>query len=223
MSDTSLPPVLLLGAGRQGGNALDVALAMGRTVVGFLDDTQTPGSLVRGLPVLGGFALIEEPDTAPEAELFVAVGANAARRAVSRRVLEAGRSLANLIHPTTLISPTTTVGRGVYMSVYCVIRGDTHIGDGLLLEGHSGIGARVHIGDYVGTGPNIQITADVRVGVESFLGASVTVTNRAHVGSRTVIGAGATVLHDIGDNAFAVGTPARIVDARNPPDPHRPR
>jgi len=47
--------LVIIGAGRHGRLVLDVSIALGWQVLGFLDDTRQPGARVNGVPVLGGF------------------------------------------------------------------------------------------------------------------------------------------------------------------------
>ena len=51
--------------------------------------------------------------------------------------------------------------------------------------------------------------------VETWLGYGVIVLGGVHIGAGAVVAAGSVVIHDIPDNAIAMGSPARVVKMRS--------
>ena len=98
--------------------------------------------------------------------------------------------------------------------------------------------AEVSIGDHCNFGPNVTIVTPlhpmiakerrsvlcedgtqrrlcwakpVAIGHDCWLGANVVICPGVTIGDNCVIGAGSVVTHDIPDNSFAVGVPARVI------------
>ena len=203
--------ILILGAGRQGRNALDLCRMLGVSVKGFLDDTRQTGDEVDGVPVLGGFALAHDTLHAGT-PCFVAVGHGPARAKARSGLGE--RVADSLVHPHARLAPSATLGAGSFLSAGVYARSGAQIGEGALFEARSDIGVDVQVGAFVGTGPGVALTGGVQVGAYSYLGANAVVTNEAKVGARVTVGAGAVVLEDVPDGVFVAGIPAKIRERR---------
>jgi sugar O-acyltransferase (sialic acid O-acetyltransferase NeuD family) len=204
-------PLLFIGAG---GLAREVIAAVRLlpelwNPVGALDDsTALHGTLIDGVPVLGGLDQIDEhPDAA-----VVACIANA-RRPLSRLSLVSRLGLpdsrwATIVHPAAVTSGATlgcgtvllagvvittplSVGRHVVAMPHVLITHDDVVSDGVTFAGRASLGGSVHVGEsaYLGQG------AMVREGVK--------------IGSGAVIGMGAVVLQDVPAGETWAGVPAR--------------
>ncbi|MFC3896185.1 NeuD/PglB/VioB family sugar acetyltransferase [Lentzea rhizosphaerae] len=204
-------PLLFIGAG---GLAREVIAAVRLlpelwNPVGALDDsTALHGTLIDGVPVLGGLAsLNDHPDAA-----VVACIANA-RRPLSRLSLVSRLGLpdsrwATIVHPAAVTSGATlgcgtvllagvvittplSVGRHVVAMPHVLITHDDVVSDGVTFAGRASLGGSVHVGEsaYLGQG------AMVREGVK--------------IGSGAVVGMGAVVLQDVPAGETWAGVPAR--------------
>ena len=202
--------LVILGAGRQGRNILDVCTDLGVEVVGFLDDTKPQGEIVNGVPVLGGFDTLTRPESSAEADYIVGLGDNVIRRRLSDEIEKHGGKLASVVHPSCFISPSAEIGSAVFINSYSRVLANARIGRNALVEGHCTIGSDCVLEDDVACGPGSMLTAGSRIGEAAFLGAGTVVVGPARVGRHSVIGAGATVLTDIPDRVLAVGTPATV-------------
>ncbi|MHB8974339.1 MAG: acyltransferase [Pirellulaceae bacterium] len=141
------------------------------------------------------------------------------RRAFYRLVLTRCDGDACISFGTVFSHPTASVGRSVYVGVFCCL-GDVTLEDDVLIASHVSIanGSRQHgierldipIREQPGTWPRITI------GQDSWIGDRAVVL--ANVGRHCVIGAGAVVTKSIPDYAVAVGVPAKVVRFRNVPD-----
>lgn len=177
--------------------------------IGALDDsTALHGTLIDGVPVLGGFDLLaEHPDAA-----VVACIANA-RRPLSRLSLVSRLGLpderwATVVHPAAVTSGSSlgcgtvllagvvittplSVGRHVVAMPHVLITHDDVVSDGVTFAGRASLGGSVHVGEsaYLGQG------AMVREGVK--------------IGSGAVVGMGAVVLQDVPAGETWAGVPAR--------------
>lgn len=177
--------------------------------IGALDDsTALHGTLIDGVPVLGGLdSLNDHPDAA-----VVACIANA-RRPLSRLSLVSRLDLpdsrwATIVHPAAVTSGATlgcgtvllagvvittplSVGRHVVAMPHVLITHDDVVSDGVTFAGRASLGGSVHVGEsaYLGQG------AMVREGVK--------------IGSGAVVGMGAVVLQDVPAGETWAGVPAR--------------
>lgn len=192
----------IAGAGGVGREALDVALAAGMEVAGFVDDA-TAGAIVRDLPVRG-------PDELEDGTSFlVAIGQPTVRLDVARRLVSLGAVPASLVHPRSIIGPLTTVAGG------CLVSGGAHISSSAILGPH----AQVHYNATVGHDcvleegatvlPGANVAGTVRLGRASMVGSGAIVLQGLTVGDGAVVGAGAVVTKDVEPGVTVVGTPAR--------------
>ena len=126
-------PLWLAGAGGVGREALDVALACGVEVAGFVDDRSGAGE-VRGLPVV-------RPDNVPDGATYLAaIGNPSARIDVAQRLSEAGHKPISLTHPRAIMGPLTEITPG------CLVSGGVFISSSVSLGPH----VQVHYNATVG-------------------------------------------------------------------------
>ena len=212
--------LIILGAGRQGRNILDVCFDLEIPVAGFLDDTKQVGSDVNGVRVLGELDKWRDLDSESGYQYIVGIGWNKARREISARIESAGGSLATVIHPSCQISRFASIGAGVFVNAFSRIMANAEVHRYCLIEGHSTLGADTVVGEGVGVGPGVTLTGGAQVGAGTFLGSGAVILGGARVGTESVIAANATVIRDIPDRVLAAGTPAiikRLLEA--PPAP----
>ena len=203
-------PLVIFGAGRHGRNINDICVEHGRPVQGFLDDTKAVGTVVDGVPVLGGFAGWRTPDLLAACDFIVGVGDNAVRRRLGAEIRAAGGTMGSAVHPDTFRSPSSRIGTGVYIHAYSRLMASAAVGDDCLIEGLCSIGSGCVVGQAVWLGAGCQLTAGARVNDDAFLGASAVVVGPACVDVGSVIGAGGVVTRDIPPDVLAVGVPATV-------------
>jgi virginiamycin A acetyltransferase len=137
------------------------------------------------------------------------------RRAFYRMVLTRCGSGSWIGFGTVFSHPTASVGRNVYVGVYCCL-GDITLGDDVLLGSHVSImnGGGQHGIERLDVPIREQPGTWVRVtvGRDSWIGDRAVVL--ADVGERCVVGAGSVVTKALPEYAIAVGSPARVVRYR---------
>jgi len=147
--------------------------------------------------------------------VIAAIGNNRLRAMVCGRLIECGRRLVSIVHPSAIVSRSASVGPGCYLAENAVVRANATVGRGVFLNAGAIVSHDCRIGDFVTFGPTAATASHVAVGRETTLGVGVSVRPRARIGRDCVVGAGAAVVEDIGDGLTAVGVPARGT-ARSP-------
>lgn len=195
----------IAGAGGVGREALDVAIARGVEVAGFIDD-RTAGSDVRSLSVV-------QPEVVPGGATFlVAIGNPSARLDVADRLTALGHTPVSLVHPRAIVGPLTEVGAG------CLVSGGAHISSSVTLGPHTQVHYNATIGHdceldegaTVLPGANVAGTVHLQRAVT--VGSGAIVLQGLTIGEGAVVGAGAVVTKDVSAGATVVGSPARPLD-----------
>jgi len=206
--------VVVLGAGGHAQVVADVLLRSHETggeckPIGFLDDDpRLLGSRYLGLEVLG--PIVDLHRFAHDA-VVVAIGQNRIRARIFDAMMAQGERFVNAIHPSALLAPDVTLGRGAMICARVVVNPTSFIGDSVILntgctvDHHNEIGAHAHIAPGAHTGGN------VRVGEGAFLGIGAVVIPGRTVGEWAVVGGGAAVVRDIPPHTTAVGVPAKVI------------
>lgn len=197
---STLPRVVVVGAGGHAHVIVEILQEAGTVdLVGVLD----PGAVrdVLGVPNLGGderlSSLLAEGITGAVA----AIGDNRARQALFERILAAGLTPVNAIHPSATISRSATLGRGVVVMAHVVLNALCRIGDnaivntGATVDHHGSIGAHAHIA------PGCHLAGRVTVGDGVFLGTGVMVTPNVSIGAAAFVSAGLTITRDVAAEA----------------------
>lgn len=199
--------LFLYGCGGIGVVASEVAADSNVPVAGFFDDAAHDRPY-RGHVVREGVERDPSLTLGAEQQICICLGDNHARACLSRRFQA---NLATLIHPSALISPTASLGKGTLIFHAARVQAETVIGDGVILNTGASVDHDCHIGDYVHVAPNVTLCGFVTVGEGANIGAGSIVIPGKRIGKWATLGAGTVVIDDIPDYATAVGCPARIV------------
>ncbi|MFN6121087.1 MAG: acetyltransferase [Actinomycetes bacterium] len=201
--------VLLVGAGGHARVCLEAFLDHGHDVVGAVsgDGTAIDGF---GVPVVG---LDAEVDTVAASlgvdRVFVAIGDNAARAAVTHRCDADGLVHATAVSRFACVSRSATVHDGAALLPGAIVNAATVIGRGVIVNTNASVDHDCRIGEFVHVAPGVAICGGVRVGAGTLVGVGARVLPNVTIGARAVIGAGAVVVHDVPDGAMVTGVPAR--------------
>lgn len=144
-------------------------------------------------------------------EVIVATGDNRLRQIRLQILEEYGVSIATIIHPSAIISPSASVGNGSTILANAVIHTFAQIGKGCIINTGAIVEHDCVVKDFVNISPNTAMAGHCRVESRAFLGIGSTLSPSVTIGEDAVIGAGAVVITDIPEHATAVGVPARII------------
>ena len=201
--------IVIVGAGRQGRNILEICRVSDRAVAGFLDDTKAPNALINDVPVIGGLELLDDREFIGAQRWIVGIGDNSARARLSGKIRDNGGELVTVVHPSCSVAASAHVGEGVYINAFTKLLANCHVSDFCLIEGPSSIGCDTFVGAACLFGPGAQLLGGAQVGDHCLVGAGAIICEDRRVGSGCRIGAGSVVLNDIPDNTSAFGAPAK--------------
>lgn len=190
------------GAGGVGRETLDVALAGGQVVTGFVDE-RLAGALVRGLPV------VAPGDAPPGAGYVVGVGDPMVRRRLATLLDERRLVPVTLVHPRAVIGPETTLGPGCVVMAGAHISSSVRIGRHVQVQYNATVGHDAVLEDLVTVLPGANVAGTVHLEADVTVGSNAAVLQNLRVGRATVVGAGAVVTRDLAAGLVVMGVPAR--------------
>lgn len=202
------------GASGHGKVVLDILLASGAIVDGFIDDGRAPGTLVLGLAVAGGGDWLTAEAQKGDVAIALGIGDNAARRRVFERCRAAGASFVTAIHPRATVARSAHIGEGTVLMAGAVVNPDAVVGIGAIVNTGAVIEHDCVMGDFSHVSPNAALGGAARVGELTHVGLCASVLPCTSVGKRSIVGAGAVVARDLPDDVVAVGVPARVLKSR---------
>lgn len=201
---------LIVGAGAHGRVVLDILRSQGHASIAFIDDDeQLWGQNVNGIPVEGNldYALGQTPGNF---KMVVALGNPNLRLAIAKKLKEHSIPLLNAIHPSAVITPSTTIGSGNMIGANTVINSNARIGDNVVINDGAIIEHDCVLADGVNVSPSVSLCGRVTVGEATFISVGASVVPRVSIGAGVVVGAGSLITKDVPDRVMVVGTPARI-------------
>ncbi|MCW5756083.1 MAG: acetyltransferase [Phycisphaeraceae bacterium] len=193
--------ITLIGGGGHAKVVADAARAAGLSIAGFVDDD--PRANLPGLEHLGPISGAAEP-------WIVCIGDVATRVRVIGTLVGMA---AKVVHPSAILSPSISIGRGVFIGPAAVVNAEAileeHaiINSGAIVEHDARMGRASHVA------PGAVLCGGVEIGTGCLVGAGAVVLPGVAVGDGAVVGAGAVVRANVPARAVVVGVPARVVGA----------
>lgn len=203
MPATPFDPAALVvfGGGGHGKTIIDLIRAVGSyRAAGVIDDNLPAGSLVVGVPVLGGHECLTELFAGGIHLAANAVGGInnvAVRLRVFEYLLTAGFNCPNLVHPTAWIEPTAVLEGGVQILALSYVSSDARVGFGSVLNAGVVVSHDCHIGKCVNLSPGALLAGEVNVEDHAQIGMGATVNLGVTIGKGARVGNGATVKKDV--------------------------
>jgi UDP-perosamine 4-acetyltransferase len=154
--------------------------------------------------------------------VFVAIGDNRARAAVTERLLLDGFRLATAVSRFAMVSRSAQVADGAALLPGAVVNAATRIGRGTIVNTNASVDHDCEIGAFVHIAPGTAIAGGVTIGDGALLGIGSRVLPGVTIGNGAVVGAGAVVVRDIPPCTVVVGVPARVLETAAPATAVRP-
>jgi acetyltransferase EpsM len=193
--------LVLYGGGGHAKTLIDLVRAAGtHHIVGIVDDGLQAGSLVMGLPVLGGAeALAELARQGVRLAVNGVGGINhvEVRLKVFETLQQAGFAFPVLVHPTACVEPSATMAAGVQVLAKSYVSTLAQVGFGSVINAGVVVSHDCVLGQVVNLSPGALLAGGVRVGDHAQIGMGVTINVNLTIGHSARVGNGATVKADV--------------------------
>ncbi len=191
--------IYINGASGHGLVVADIAMACGYDEVIFIDDGNNP------------YLSFEDIKQNTNIPMAFGIGDNNIRKKLFDKAMKYNFNLVNLIHPSAIVSSSTTIAKGVVVMPYVVINAKSSIGNGVILNTSSIIEHENIIEDFVHISPKVALAGDVKVGMFTHVGIGSNVIQGIHIGENCIVGAGSVIVDDIENNKLCFGIPCKII------------
>jgi len=192
--------IYIYGASGHGLVVADIAKACGYDDIIFVDDGDNEYPSFEDIKRTSGILVA------------FGIGSNSIRAKLFEKVQNSGFEIVSLIHPSAIISPSVTIGKGTVVMPNVVVNAKAIIGDGVILNSSCVVEHECVIDDFVHISPKVALAGDVRVGKYTHIGIGSNVIQGIILGNNTVIGAGSIVVKNIGNFKKAYGNPCREIE-----------
>ncbi|MDG1278244.1 MAG: acetyltransferase [Algoriphagus sp.] len=200
--------VILVGYSGHGFVVADAALESGLILLGYTEINEQSLDPFN-LKYLGDESDPNFKEWETDKKFILGIGDNKIRQKVANYILSKNMEFLNVIHPSSSISKTFTMGIGNFISKNVSINPLARIGDLCIINTSAVIEHECSIGNAVHIAPGAVLAGNVSVGDLSFIGANSVIKQGIRIGRNVVVGAGSVVIKNIGDNETVVGNPAK--------------
>ncbi len=201
-------PVILAGAGRFAEEVTEVAEDGGLDVVAWIEGLDPERADARHQPPIVWIG--DQSSIDLRLQVLPAIG-SVQRRGLMERLVDEGRGLATLVHPSAVVARSASVGPGCVLFPGIVVGARTSIGLGTIVNRGALIGHHTVIGSHVFIGPGANIAGGVTIGDQAYIAIAAVIRDDRSVGAEATVGAGAVVVDDVAPDAVVIGVPARPV------------
>jgi sugar O-acyltransferase (sialic acid O-acetyltransferase NeuD family) len=209
--------IVVVGAGGLGRETVEAVRAMNVDgaawhLLGYLDDEPSlAGTLVDGVPVLGG---IEELKRLPNASVVVCTGRPDNYVSRLRIIKELGlpaERYAVVVHPTAAVSTSSRIGPGSVLLAYAALTAAVEIGSHVAVMPHVTLTHDDTVEDFATLASGVCLGGRVHIGQCAYVGAGALVRENRAVGAFALIGMGSAVTTDVPAGEVWTGVPARYL------------
>jgi sugar O-acyltransferase (sialic acid O-acetyltransferase NeuD family) len=207
-------PLLIIGAGGHGRVLAELAVCLGRQILGFLDeDIKLHNNVIDGFKVLGGDELLTKY-SANSVLLVNGIGSivNTKKRYEAySRFKNLGYQFEILCHPKAIVSHSAFLAQGAQIMAGCVIQSNAQVGENSILNTGVIVEHDVIVGSHCHLAPRVVICGNVCIGERSHIGVGAVVIQGLTIGNDALVAAGAVVVKNVSSKSKVLGVPAHIV------------
>jgi sugar O-acyltransferase (sialic acid O-acetyltransferase NeuD family) len=216
--------LVLVGSGGFGRETAEAVRALTSTgipwrLLGFIDDDPArAGEVIDGTPVLGGR---DELKRLPDARVVVCTGRPDNYVSRPRIVSELGlppERYATIIHPSAVVSATSSVGVGTVLLACTVLTAAVRVGAHVAIMPHVTLTHDDVVEDFATLASRSALGGGVRIGRCAYIGAGAIVGEQRMVGELALVGMGAVVTKNVPPQEVWAGVPAYRMRAATLPD-----
>ena len=199
----------ILGASGHGKVIADAAEQVGWRTITFFDDAW-PGLEANGPWEVMGDTKALVANLSCFDGVVVGIGNNRIREEKQSELAKAGAKLAQIVHPSAIISSHASIGEGSVVFANSVVNPCAVLGAGVIVNTGAVVEHDCIVGDFAHISPNAVLAGGAMVGHKAWVGCCASVRQLISVGEASVIGMGAVVTKDVESGVTVVGNPARI-------------
>jgi len=179
------------------------------SVIGFIDDKLTSGTVIDQIPVLGDLNWLLE-NYKSSVSCIIAIGDCIEKRNIHEKLKSMNVVYAKIIHPSVISSSSIKIGEGTIIQAGCILTVDIVIGNHVHININSTIGHDSIIEDFTTINPGTIINGKTIVGTSTYVGSGTVMKQGVKIGSNSIIGAGSVLINDVPDKSLYVGVPAKL-------------
>ena len=198
--------VLIFGCGGHGKTVLELVRSENiLNPVALVDDSVPAGTIIMGVPVVGGAQILGELYRRGLKKAINAVGGigNVSTRiSVFDMLSAAGFQFPTVVHPTAFIEKSAILADGVQVLPKVYVGTESQLGFGCLINSGVIISHDCRLGRCVNLSPGAMLAGNVDIGDFAQVGMGVTININIHIGKYARIGNGATVKKDVPDDTI---------------------
>ena len=201
--------LILFGCGGHAKVVLDAILARnGEADLTILDDSENAEQRsLLGRPVTGGRSWLAKGW--PQVAVMPAIGGNAPRAALVDWLQREGRTLATVIHPSAIVSPTARLAGGCFLAAGAIVNPEAELAEGVIVNTAASVDHDCLVGRSSHIAPGARLCGNVHIGERTLIGVGASVAPGVRIGNDVIVGAGSAVIRDVPDGATIGGAPAR--------------
>ncbi|MFN6946150.1 MAG: acetyltransferase [Cytophagaceae bacterium] len=147
-------------------------------------------------------------DSFPQEKIILAIGDNLIRKTLSEKIRHV---VGKAIHPSAILSPSSSVDAGSMVLHQAVINADAQIGKHVIVNTGSVVEHDCRLHDFVHLSPKATLNGGVTIGEGTHIGAGAIILPGVSIGKWCVIGAGSVVTKDVPDFCVMAGVPAKLL------------
>jgi len=207
--------VIILGGAGDGSvmaEAMMQARAAGArdTLVGFLNDTMSPGEEIHGVPVLGNLEKWKELGSDVHfAWALQRVGLMAERVERLQQLAIPENRFVSVRHPQSFVASTASIGAGTFIASFVTIQPMAVVGPFAGVRAGANIGHHAQIGPHGYVGPNATMCGHSRLELGACLSPNAVLLEHKTLGRYSLAGIGSAVTKDVPAGTVVMGNPAR--------------
>tara|TARA_B100000579_G_scaffold352723_1_gene307210 strand:+ start:30880 stop:31521 length:642 start_codon:yes stop_codon:yes gene_type:complete len=204
--------LLILGAGGHGMVVAELALLSGLyRNIAFLDDHIKNRSTTQlGQKIIGEFNSFNDNKLKLEyQEAIVAIGDSGMRVLKTKELIKEGFKVPILKHPTSSISPNSSIERGCVFMANSSIQAGCEIGLSCIINTSASFDHFGVMEEGVHLCPGVHVAGNVHIGQNTWIGIGSSVIQNIKIGDLVTVGAGSVVINDLENNNTYFGIPAK--------------
>lgn len=192
--------ILVYGAGGHAKTVISLLRLLDYKITGVIDDGVSRGTMISGIPVIGGaeeLPRLYRAGTTAAVNAVGGIGHYQVRLDIFERLKAEGFRFPTLIHPSAFVEDTVQLADGVQVLAQSYISSESRVGFGTLINAGVVISHDGHIGQVVNLSPGALLAGNVTLEDFCQIGMGAAINLGLRIGTRARVGNNATVKADV--------------------------